>query len=884
MDPIRWERVEALFHDAASRPRDEQRVFLQRACGDDVELLDEVLSLLAADAASDSLLDRGVASAASAVLDTVTTDAVALGAFGAYRVRHLLGEGGMGVVYLAERPDLGSVAAVKLLRDAWVSPARRERFTLEQRTLARLEHPGIARLYDAGALPDGTPWIAMEYVAGEPITMWCRSRDASLDDRLRLIRDVCEAVQHAHRHLVIHRDLKPTNVLVRTDGSVALLDFGIAKHLESEDAPVDQTRTGIRLMTPAYAAPEQILGSAVGVHTDVYSLGVMLYELLAGRPPFELAGRSSAEIERIVLEQDPEPPSVAARRAGADHPVHGIGRAEWADLDVLVLTAMRKEVDRRYRSVDALVRDIDHFRAGEPLEARREGARYRFAKFVRRHRRALGATGLATATLVALVAFYTHRLAAARDAALAQAARAERIQRFTLALFSGGDEAAGPADSLRVVSLLDRGLLDARSLSADPAVQSDLALTLGRIYQQLGKLDRADSLIRAALGFRARVTAGDDAETARALVARGLVRSDQARYAEAESLVTRGLEMDRRLFGPVHPDVIAATQALGTVLRERGAYDRAIATFESVVRAYSDAATDSAALAESLHELAGAHFYAGHWTTADSLDRAALGVLRHVYGPRHPRVADVLMDLGAISDEQGRYTDAEHYYGDGLSIVRGWYGDSHPETASDLTMLARTYIKEGKLTDADSLLRIALVIRERAYGPSHPAVASTVNEIGQVALKRQQYDDAEAAFRRMIGIYESTFGHDHFLLGVATSNLGSVFLARRDFARAERTLREAEAIFLRTEPPTHSNVGIVRVKLGRTLLQAGRFAEGERELRAGYEILVRQSSPTLVYLRIARADLATVYDSLGRPGEAARFRAELGDTSSVRSR
>jgi serine/threonine-protein kinase len=880
MDSVRWELVQSLFHDATALPEPDRAAYLERACGPDVRLLEEVRELLTADAAEGFLLDRGLAAAAHDVFRP--TPALPVGEFGAYRVRSVIGEGGMGVVYLAERTDLGSVAAVKLLRDAWVSPERRQRFTLEQRTLAQLQHPGIARLYDAGALTDGTPWIAMEYVEGEPITTWCRRRDASLEVRLRVFRDVCEAVLHAHRHLVIHRDLKPSNVLVRADGAVALLDFGIAKQLEREDASVDQTRTGVRLMTPAYAAPEQILGEPVGVHTDVYSLGVVLYELLAGRGPLELSGRSSAEVERIVLEQEPEPPSIAARHDDAVAPVRGVGRDAWADLDVLVLGAMHKDVQRRYRTVDALVRDIDHFRRDEPLEARKDGARYRAAKFVRRHRGALAAAGIVLAIVLGLVTFYTARLATARDAAIAEAARAERIQRFTLNLFAGGDEAAGPADSLRVVTLLDRGLLDARSLSVDPGVQGELALALGGIYQKLGKLERADSLVGAALAYRSHVTARDDAETARALVARGLVRADQARFAEAESLVTRGLDMARRLRGPVHPEVIRASQALGTVLRERGEYDQAIATFEGVVRAYALAGTDSVGLAESLHELAGAHFYAGHLPTTDSLDHAALGVFRHVYGARHPRVADVLMNLGAVADEQGRYTDAERYYGEGLAIARGWYGESHPETASDLTMLARTYIKEQKLAEADSLLHGALAIRERAYGPSHPAVASTVNELGQLALRSKQYDQAEAAFRRMLAIYRTAYGRDHYLLGIATSNLGSVFLARRDLPRAEATFRDALAIFLRTLPPTHSNVGIARVKLGRALLQREHFTDAERELRAGYEILVKQSSPTAVYLRIARTELATLYDSLHRPTEAARFRTELADTIPAR--
>ena len=237
--------------------------------------------------------------------------------FGPYRIKQALGEGGMGVVYLAEREDLGNQVAIKILRDAWVSPARRERFTAEQRTLAQLNHPSIARLYDADTSPDGTPFFVMEYVEGVPLTDYCRTKKCTIPERLRLFRAVCEAVLYAHQHAVIHRDLKPSNILVKEDGSIRLLDFGIAKHLENLGELVDQTITGLRLMTPAYAAPEQIRGEQVGIHSDVYSLGVVLYELLAGRLPFDLSSCTPAQAEKVLTEQEAAKPSDAAAKSAA---------------------------------------------------------------------------------------------------------------------------------------------------------------------------------------------------------------------------------------------------------------------------------------------------------------------------------------------------------------------------------------------------------------------------------------------------------------------------------------------------------------------------------------------------------------------------------------
>src|SRR5580693_4808021 len=308
MDSSRWQRVQTLFHEAADLPSSEQRGFLETKCGDDVALVSEVLILLQEDSRGGSMLERDVAHVAHQVLSEPSSDPP-FKEFGPYRITQALGEGGMGMVYLAEREDLGSRVAIKVLRDAWLSPARRERFAIEQRTLAQLNHPSIARLYDADTSPDGTPFFVMEYVEGIPLTNYCRQHHCAVPERLRLFRDVCEAVLYAHQHAVIHRDLKPSNILVKADTTVRLLDFGIAKQIESLGDSVEQTVTGLRLMTPAYAAPEQIRGEQVGIQADVYSLGVVLYELLAGRLPFDLSKLTPAQAERILTEQPAEKPS-----------------------------------------------------------------------------------------------------------------------------------------------------------------------------------------------------------------------------------------------------------------------------------------------------------------------------------------------------------------------------------------------------------------------------------------------------------------------------------------------------------------------------------------------------------------------------------------------
>jgi serine/threonine protein kinase len=276
MDSERWQKIQTLFHQAANFPKAEQRVYLESQCADDPALISEIMILLEEDARGASLLDGDIAHVAHQILGDPASAPPPFKEFGPYRIQRALGEGGMGVVYLAERVDLGSQVAIKILRDAWLSPARRELFAAEQRTLSQLNHPSIARLYDADTSPDGSPFFVMEYVEGVPLTVYCDKNNCSIHGRLRLFRAVSEAVLYAHQHAVIHRDLKPSNVLVKNDETVRLLDFGISKHIESLGDSADKTMTGLRFMTPAYAAPEQIRGEQVGIHTDVYSLGVIL--------------------------------------------------------------------------------------------------------------------------------------------------------------------------------------------------------------------------------------------------------------------------------------------------------------------------------------------------------------------------------------------------------------------------------------------------------------------------------------------------------------------------------------------------------------------------------------------------------------------------------
>lgn len=879
MDSAYWERIQALFHEAADRPASQREAFLKSACGDDSALIADVLGMLEEDIFGQSVLDRSVAQVASQVLAAADSSSSAFCQFGSYRVIRMLGEGGMGIVYLAERKDLGTLVAIKVLRDSWLSPARRERFASEQRTLAQLNHPSIARLYDADALPDGTPWFVMEYVEGVQLTDYCDQHQSSIEQRLYLFRAVCEAVQYAHGQAVIHRDLKPSNILVKTDGTVRLLDFGIAKQLESLDTPMNQTMTGLRLMTPAYAAPEQIRGDRVGVHTDVYSLGVILFELIAGQLPFDLTNLTPAEAATIITEHEAGRPSSVSKLKSAVPGISSVGKVAWSDLDVLCLTAMHKDHQRRYRSVEALIRDVDHYLAGEPLEARPDSLRYRMGKFVRRNHRAVALSAAVVIVIVGMVVFFTVRLTRARNAALEEAARTHRIQNFMMNLFEGGDEAVGPSDSLRVVTLVDRGVQEAQTLNTDPRVQSELYQNLGNIYQKLGKLDQADSLLNSALAERNAVFGSDSPETAETLVALGLLRDSQGKFEEAERLTRQGLDIDKRKLSLGHPSLARATSALGKVLEDRGSYDHAIQVLEEAARLQSAPGRSNTDLAETLTELANSQFYSGHYAESESLNKRVLAMDKQLYGERHPHIADDLINLGAIQYDLGHYPEAERFDRQALDITRSFYGKNHPATASALTILGRTLVTEKKNDEAMGMLHEALTIEEQVYGKVHPRVAGTLNELGKIAQQAGKLDEADADFSRMAEIYKSVYAGKHYYIGIALSNLGGVYVDRKNYVGAEQLYRESLRIYAITLPPDHLNVGIARVRLGHALVLQRRFRAAETESRSGYDILMKQPSAPDRWLKTARSDLAMVYDALNQSEKSLRFRAELERSS-----
>jgi serine/threonine-protein kinase len=858
-----WARSQELFHELIALAPPARAGRLAALAAADRRMAEELEALLAADETEDPVVEQ-VGPAVEALFDSPDLEEGAT--FGPYRITGWIGRGGMGQVYRATRDDTGQDLAIKVLDRMFdIAAADRERFTREQRTLARLNHSGIAHLHDADTFADGTPWFAMEHVAGgAPITDYCRREDLDVSQRLQLFAEVCQAVRHAHRHAVIHRDLKPSNILVRADGVIKLVDFGIAVHLTDVDSPSDAA-VG-RTLTPSSAAPEQLTGQSIGLYSDVYALGNVLFELLTDAKPFPLDGRSDGDISRIVVEQ--QPPTPSSVEPGVRH---RLGRTAWRELDAICLRLLRKAPEER-PTIDALVADLEALERDRPVLAYSSASWYRLRKFVGRHTGAVAGAGVAVALVTALAATAAYRLARERQATLDEAARTARLQQFMLGLFTGEQPEAGPARTLTVPMLLDRGVLTAEALKSDPDVRAELWQTIGIIFGQLGDLGRAEALLTRSLDDRQRRLPSRDPRVVEGLVMLSLLRTDQAQLAEAERLARDAVARLADTLPHGHPLAIKAQVALGKALIARSAYAEAIAVLAPVVQA-RPALAESPEWAAALTELANAHQYAGNLADADRLNRRALEVDRRVHGNFHPTVADDLINLGAASHTRGEHAVAERLKREALVILEGWYGPDHPETGSAALLLAQALSPLDRLDEAAALLDKARRAFERAYAGPHRRIGLVHNDIGALALRRGRHDEAIASFRRALEVYRTVYpdGRSQYI-SVALANLGTAYLEKGQVTEAERLLREAVALSTTVLTRTHSSTAIAELKLGRALLRQKRFGEAVPFLESGRATLAA-NTPSASWLPRSADDLAAAYDALGRSADADRLRA-----------
>jgi len=775
VNPIRHRQVQAVFADAVERPAAERAAFLDAACAGDPALRAEVASLLDADADVPDILGATLSEIAGVLADDAAEPAGEGPdgrTFGPYRVLREIGRGGMGTVYLAERPDVARRVALKLVRDPMAAPERVDRFLLERRVLARLDHPHIARLLDAGVAPDtgarhgGTPWFAMEFVEGEPIDRACDARRLTVAERLALFEQVCEAVRYAHEHLIVHRDLKPSNILVTADGRVKLLDFGIAKLLDDDGEGDALTGTGVRLLTPEYAAPEQLRGAPVTTAADVYALGCVLYELLTGcRPHGATRGRlGAADVGRFARPAepaDPVPPSaVVARAAPADAASAGAARGSTparlarqlrGDLDTVVLKALATEPGRRYASAHYLLEDLRRHRTGRPVAARRTTRRYRARKFIARNRAAVAALAALVAVLAGVAGWTTYQRAEVvreRDRARQEAARSRHgATFFGELLMAATPNGIGPSGT--VGDLLALGAARADSLRNEPELHAWMLTALGFAYLDRGEYARARPTLEAALAVKRRIHPGDHIDVAQSLLALGRLAGEQGDLVGAERLLREQVAMDRRLSGDARTDLVKGLVSLGRVLRARG-----------------DVAGSEGALREAIARL-------GRISEPTLWRGRAFG------------------GLGAVLLDRGRLTEAEAALARGMAVIREVGGPDHPELFVHRGVLAEVRHEQGRLAEADTLAREAVDGARRTLGPAHPRVAPVLRTRARVRQARGDVHGAEAAYREALAIQRGVLPPGSAATAATLGDLGRLLVAAGRPEEAEPLLREA---------------------------------------------------------------------------------------------
>jgi len=862
-DDTRWQRIDALLEQALTLPEADRDAWLDEHCGGDEALKREVLELLSFDGEQTGGLRTSIESAAGSLVDD-QSDRMIGETVGNYKITGKIADGGMGSVYRAERvdADFEQQVAIKLLPPHQVDPKAAERFAEERRILATLEHPNIARLLDGGMLDNGSPYLVMEHVNGVSIDTYCRDNALGNRDIINIVLRICDAVQFAHRKLVVHRDIKPSNILVDATGTPKLLDFGIAKLLDPGQESAALTRADWRILTPLYASPEQVEGKPITTAVDVYGVGLLLYRLLTGRLPYATSGDRPSDIERAIVSTPAVSPSTAVGSAASEsHPEHWARsqqRALKGDLDTILLTALRKEPERRYASVALLADDLERYLEKQPIAARKESFAYVAGKFVQRHRLPLTATATVLTLAVGLIAYYTARLQTERDTA-------EQTANFLAGLFEAGDPYQKNQDSVTVASLLEEGTENLRNDdSLSPDVRGRLLKTIALVHRNLGHIEQADKMATDALKLLEQDRSANADDIASTLAVLAKVRRSQGRYEEATEFATRMLRIDERLHGPDSIPVAEAMHQLSILAYDVGDYDTmkvwaersydirtallddndmAVATgannlglyywitgdLESARQYYEQSARiqdgqedrNEANYASLLHNIGLLNYDTGNYAAAAASYQRSLDIRRAASSASDPVLPLTMYSLAIARERLGDFVSAYHLFREQLPLQVAVSGRSTDMVAYAMTGYGMLLERMGEVEDAQTLLDEAITIYDAVQEKDHPD--RTAPMIGQayLAIREGAYQRAEGLLTEAVRIRTANYGADNVRTIRAHIAMARLDYARGSFASARDTLTAALAVAESTFDSGHIVFAELLTWLGRTELASG---------------------------------------------------------------
>ena len=819
----RWARVKELFEVAVDLDPSERTILLDDECGGDDALRVEIESLLESDDRSDGFIEQPACAIPRDLFPDPVEEPFVGRQFGAYQVMREIGRGGLGAVYLAARADdeYRKQVAIKLVRRGLDTEDILRRFRSERQILAQLDHPNIARLIDGGTTDDGLPYFVMEYVKGEPINAYCEAHVLPTTERLKLFRKVCAAVTYAHQNLVIHRDLKPSNILVTPEGEPKLLDFGIAKVLSAGEELFTQTIPALRVMTPEYASPEQVKGDRIMTPSDVYSLGVLLYELLTGQRPYRLKTRTPEEIARAITEQEPDRPSTVALSNQ---------KSLMGDLDNIVLMAMRKEPARRYASVGQFSEDIRRHLTGLPVVARKDTVSYRTSKFVSRHRIAVAAVAL---VLVSLVGGMVATLIQVRTAHR-ERAKAEAISSFLQRMLSASNPALNAhARETKVKDVLDEASrrLALAELSGQPQVKAELQRIVGASYLAIGEYALAKQNLTAALATQTQLQGEDSPDALKtAVLLAQLWAAVQGDYVKADQFYRNKLPLLRaeQKKGTISADYLdAALNGAALLFRAQGDSKRAELLLREELNLAPQLAADSVNIVEAV--LALTLTDQGKFEPAIRMMRAKVASLQENPTGETLSLAGSLTGLGSFLTESGEPGEAERILLEAERIYRKVFQSSNMQLGDNLRLQAHALYLERRFAEADAKINATLEIYRAAAGPRYVNYPTALVVQGLIWDQLGRAGEAEKLLREAVRLRSESVPESHFLRATATGALGEFLSAHQ------------------------------------------RFAEAEPLLLASYESLKKSQAPESPRLEFALQRLAALYGAWGRPEEAARY-------------
>ncbi len=822
-----WELVSELFAGALELPSGSREAFVRSGSRGQEDVAREVLAMLAAhEGGAPLLLENRPLTLPPDLGDPVLEPGTRLGP---WEIVQRVGEGGMGQVYRAERVDgaYRQSAAIKVLRPGYATAEAIRHFRVERQALARLVHPAIAAILDGGSLPDGRPYLVLQYVDGEPVTRYCESRGLTLDQRLRLFVRVARAVEFAHSRLVIHRDLKPANILVQADGEPRLLDFGIARLLDPtlDESLLRPTRPGSRVLTPEHAAPEQIRGEPCDTRTDVHGLGVLLYELLAGRTPFAESRRSLADLERAVLERDAPPPSVLAQDSARRRALRG-------DLDHIVLMALRKEPDRRYPSAEALADDVERYLGGQPVRARPDRLGYRARKFLARNR-ALVVSGAVIAAVILVAAgaaiVQARRATRERDRAEAERAQATEIVNILTGLFDRSNPRKFPGgDTVRVSALLDEAEQRVESLAAEPARQAALLRAVAQMHSARARYDRAEELLRRSATIQWKVRGPDDLEAARTYHELASVVNWHRGAGAALPLFDSSLARFRRLESRDGKDLHQALLDVATVTPDHARARALIA--EAVALERRTAGTDSLAIAERLSTEGSERWNLGRPREALALFEATLDIVAARLPPDHPDRQTVTNNYASALAAVGAFAQAESLERAAVAAAdRGRAGADTRGGAHE--RLALTLTNEGTFDEAEREQRQALSLYRSALPAGHPSVLNALRNLGLMVARAGRDVEGLALLDSAIALSRAAGGTGS-AADYMTGQRAPILLDLGRMAEAKRDAMVADSSVRATLPYGHSRYNDADRWIAMVAFAEGDFALAERRVSA----------------------------------------------------